>query len=88
MTAAVYTALGLAAAWLILALLIPRLPAHRRSLATRITVALGVPVLGLLTLRCGPAVGLAGLGIGMALLLRQRRPRQPAPAPAPVAPAE
>lgn len=81
MTQAVYIVAGLAAAWLVLALLIPRLPAHHQGLANRITVILGVPVLGLLTRYLGPAVGLAAFASGVALLcwqpLRRRAPADP-----------
>lgn len=86
MTEAVYIPLGLAGFWLVLALLIPRLPLHRQGLANRLTVILGVPVLGLLTLHLGPAVGLAAFALGVALLLwqplRRRAPGVPDAAPA------
>lgn len=87
MTAVAEIPLALAALWLVLALLLPRLPVPRRSLATRCVVALGVPVLGLLTLHFGPAAGLAGLAAGLALLWRQRLRPSRGPA-APAAPAE
>ena len=63
-----YLPLIAAIVWLILALLIPLFAPHRRGLTTRIMVALGVPVLGWLTLRGGPTAGLLALTLGVAVL--------------------
>ncbi|TRW97236.1 DUF2484 family protein [Paracoccus sp. M683] len=68
MTAAAYPPLAAALIWLVLALLVPLLAAHRHLVATWALVVLGVPVLGWLTLRGGPAAGIIGLALGVLVL--------------------
>lgn len=54
--------------WLLLACLLPWLRLHHRARAYWALVALGVPVLGLLTLHWGPMAGAASLTLGLAIL--------------------
>ncbi|MDO5613028.1 MAG: DUF2484 family protein [Paracoccus sp. (in: a-proteobacteria)] len=60
--------------WLLMALLIPRVPLRWRVAAVWGMVLTGVPMLGWLTLHWGPGPGIAGFVLGLlALYLPQRR---------------
>lgn len=60
-----------AAAWVLLASLIPYLRQRHRFVAFWTMIVLGVPVLGWLTLYWGPLVGVGAFALGLWLLLRQ-----------------
>lgn len=55
-------------AWLALACFLPWLRAHHRPRGFWALVAMGVPVLGWLTLNWGPMAGVAGFAMGLAVL--------------------
>jgi hypothetical protein len=64
-------------AWVVLASLIPYLRDRYQFNASWLMVALGVPVLGWLTLNWGPGIGVGAFALGFCVLLRQPlRPRQ------------
>lgn len=77
MTLALFSALAAAAAWLTLAVALPHLHIRNAPRAFRALVAAGVPVLGWLTLNCGPVIGLTGFALGLATLLRTPRRHNP-----------
>lgn len=75
MTASVIITCIVAGGWLLLACALPWLrPAHQPRALWGL-VALGVPVLGWLTLNWGPMAGIAGLALGLAALFWP--PRRP-----------
>ena len=57
--------------WSLLASMIPLLPSRYRFSAFWAMIALGVPVLGWLTLHWGPGAGVAAFAFGLWLVLRQ-----------------
>lgn len=65
--------LGVLAAWMALAVLLPWLRPHHRPRGFWALVATGVPVLGWLTLNWGPMAGVSGFVVGLAVLLRPQR---------------
>ncbi len=87
--------LVMALLWGCLASLVPFLRAHRRMASWWGVVALGVPVLGLLTYVNGPLVGVTGFALGILMLnyspllrLARRRRNQSGMTRPPVSPAE
>ena len=62
-------ALAVAAVWLTLACLTPRLQRRWQRRASWALGLAGVPVLGWLTLEWGPGLGVLGFGLGLLLLL-------------------
>lgn len=70
------TAAAVTGVWLCLAWFVPLLTARRRAPANWSLVALGVPILGWLTLIWGPGIGVMGFALGLLTLGRRRlRPR-------------
>ncbi|ARC35757.1 DUF2484 domain-containing protein [Paracoccus yeei] len=75
-------AFGLALVWAALACLLPLVRMRRRPPCLFALVVCGVPVLGWLTLICGPGFGVLFLALGLSLLVwppleslrRRRRP--------------
>ncbi|WP_167626655.1 DUF2484 family protein [Paracoccus luteus] len=63
------------AIWVLGVLLIGRLRHRYHMRALVAAVVAGVPILGLVTWKCGPLLGLAAFLVGLALLLRP--PRRP-----------
>ncbi|WP_112872683.1 DUF2484 family protein [Paracoccus endophyticus] len=59
--------------WVLGVSLIGRLPYRHRMRALVVAVVAGVPILGLVTWKCGPLLGLAAFLVGLALLLRPQR---------------
>lgn len=77
MSALTLVSCGVVTTWLVVASLIPYLRPRYHFSASWLMVALGVPVLGWLTLHWGPGVGVGAFSIGFLVLLRQPlRPRQ------------
>ena len=72
--------LAVSACWLLLACLLPFFRPHHRARAFWALVAVGVPVLGWLTLNWGPMLGVAGFALGLAILFwpPRRHPDDPA----------
>ncbi|MFN3273141.1 MAG: DUF2484 family protein [Paracoccus sp. (in: a-proteobacteria)] len=70
-------ALAALALWLLAACAIPRLRLAHRGVAVWVLVLAGVPLLGWLTLRWGPGLGVLGFALGLLVLyrppLRRRR---------------
>jgi hypothetical protein len=56
--------------WLVLALVIPRLPLRHTGATLWLLALAGVPVLGLLTLHWGPGPGFGGFALGLLVLAR------------------
>ena len=59
--------------WVLGVSLIGRLPYRHRMRALVVAVVAGVPILGLVTWKCGPLLGLAAFLVGLGLLLRPQR---------------
>lgn len=77
-------ALAAAGLWLVLALVIPRLPRLQGGAMPWLLALAGVPILGWLTMHWGPGPGFAGFGIGLLVLARaplRRRAAMQAPPP-------
>lgn len=64
-----WLAIGLPLLWLALALLRPLLPGRWGGWAELLLTVIGVPILGWLTYRWGPWLGIASLGIAAIALL-------------------
>ncbi|WP_157994844.1 DUF2484 family protein [Paracoccus tegillarcae] len=78
-------ALVLAALWLIVALFAPLIFPRRGTVAVWTLIAVGIPVLGWLTLHWGPMAGVSALAAGAVLISSPplaRRPRAPERSPA------
>ncbi len=69
-TAPILTIAGYAA-WLCLAMLMPRITLRHGSRLFWALVIAGVPILGWLTLYWGPTAGVAGFALGLLLLFRR-----------------
>lgn len=72
-------ALAVTGLWLLAAFLMPLLAQRFRGRATVVLIALGVPILGWLTLLWGPGIGVASFALGVLALIARPLGRRGGP---------